>query len=102
VTATKLAIQAGSYPVREVLTGANLQLPGGAGALYDIFTVGPPEAPIPQKVFSGGGLYMYLTPSGGKYWRYKYHYGGREKTLSLGPYPAVLGTNGVSSADQRK
>jgi transposase-like protein len=43
----------------------------------------------PRKVFSGGGLYMYLTPSGGKYWRYKYRYGGKEKTLSLGAYPEV-------------
>jgi hypothetical protein len=32
---------------------------------------------------------MYLTPSGGKYWRYKYRYGGKEKTLSLGAYPDV-------------
>ncbi|MDB6104278.1 MAG: family transposase, partial [Gammaproteobacteria bacterium] len=43
----------------------------------------------PRKVFSGGGLYMYRTPSGGKYWRYKYRYGGKEKTLSLGAYPEV-------------
>src|SRR5437879_8291118 len=43
----------------------------------------------PRKVFSGGGLYMYLMPSGGRYWRYKYRYGGREKTLSLGIYPDV-------------
>jgi transposase-like protein len=43
----------------------------------------------PRKVFSGGGLYMYLTPSGGRYWRYKYRYGGKEKTLSLGAYPDV-------------
>ena len=43
----------------------------------------------PRKVFSGGGLYMYLTPSGGKYWRYNYRYRGKEKTLSLGPYPDV-------------
>ena len=43
----------------------------------------------PRKVFSGGGLYMYLMPSGGRYWRYKYRYGGKEKTLSLGIYPDV-------------
>ena len=44
----------------------------------------------PRKVFSGGGLYLYHTPSGGKYWRYKYRYGGKEKTLCLGVYPDVL------------
>jgi transposase-like protein len=43
----------------------------------------------PRKVFSGGGLYMYLTPSGWKFWRYKFRYGGKEKTLSLGAYPDV-------------
>ncbi len=43
----------------------------------------------PRKVSSGGGLYMYLTPGGGKYWRYNYRYKGKEKTLSLGPYPEV-------------
>lgn len=43
----------------------------------------------PRKVFSGGGLYLYHTPGGGKYWRYKYRYGGKEKTLSLGAYPDV-------------
>jgi Arm DNA-binding domain/DDE domain len=43
----------------------------------------------PRKVFSGGGLYMYLTPSGGKHWRYKYRYKGKEKTLSLSAYPEV-------------
>lgn len=43
----------------------------------------------PRKVFSGSGLYLYLTPNGGKYWRYKYRYAGKEKTLSLGAYPDV-------------
>jgi transposase-like protein len=43
----------------------------------------------PRKNFSGGGLYMYLTPCGGKYWRYKYRYNGKEKVLSLGSYPEV-------------
>jgi hypothetical protein len=40
-------------------------------------------------VFWGGGLYLYHTPSEGKYWRYKYRYRGKEKTLSLGTYPDV-------------
>jgi hypothetical protein len=43
----------------------------------------------PRKVFSGGGLYMYLTPNGRRHWRYKYRYAGKEKTLSLGRYPYV-------------
>jgi transposase-like protein len=43
----------------------------------------------PRKVFVGGGLYVHLMPNGGKYWRYKYRYGRKEKTLSLGTYPDV-------------
>ncbi|MBI3561442.1 MAG: DUF4102 domain-containing protein [Gammaproteobacteria bacterium] len=29
------------------------------------------------------------SPSGGKWWRFKYRFGGKEKRLSLGVYPEV-------------
>ena len=32
-------------------------------------------------------MYLFVTPTGGKLWRGKYRVNGREKTLSLGPYP---------------
>lgn len=35
------------------------------------------------------GMYLLITPQGGKYWRLKYRYGGKEKTLALGVYPEV-------------
>ncbi len=41
------------------------------------------------KLFDAGGLYLELSPSGGKWWRFKYRYEGREKRLSLGTYPDV-------------
>jgi len=41
----------------------------------------------PQKFFDGGGLFLLVTPSGGKLWRLKYRFGGTEKLLSLGKYP---------------
>lgn len=41
------------------------------------------------KVFDGGGLYMEITPAGGKLWRYKYRYQDKHKTLALGKYPVV-------------
>jgi len=37
-----------------------------------------------QRLFDGGGLYLEITPSGGRLWRYKYRFGGKEKLLSLG------------------
>lgn len=37
----------------------------------------------------GQGLYLLVTPSGGKHWRLKYRFGGKEKTLALGSFPEV-------------
>ena len=41
------------------------------------------------KLFDGGGLYLEVSPAGGKWWRWKYRHGGKEKRLSLGVYPDV-------------
>ncbi|HVZ37884.1 MAG TPA: integrase arm-type DNA-binding domain-containing protein [Candidatus Kapabacteria bacterium] len=41
------------------------------------------------KLFDGKGLYLEVTPSGGKLWRLKYYYLGKEKRISLGSYPVV-------------
>lgn len=43
----------------------------------------------PQKLFDGNGLFLLIAPSGGKWWRLKYRFGGKEKLLSLGTYPEV-------------
>lgn len=40
-------------------------------------------------LFDGGGLYVKITPSGGKLWHLKYRYRGKDKKLCLGAYPAV-------------
>ncbi len=42
-----------------------------------------------QKLSDGRGLYLYITPRGGKWWRFRYRYDGKEKLLSLGTYPDV-------------
>ncbi len=41
------------------------------------------------KLFDGGGLFLLVTPTGGKRWRYKYRFGSKEKLLALGTYPEV-------------
>lgn len=41
------------------------------------------------KLFDGGGLFLQVTPSGGKLWQLKYRFEGKEKLLALGAYPAV-------------
>ena len=43
----------------------------------------------PRKIFDGGGLYLEISPAGGKWWRLKYRFDGKEKRLSLGVYPDV-------------
>jgi len=40
-----------------------------------------------RKVTIGRGLYMLVTPRGGRYWRYDYRFDGKHKTLALGVYP---------------
>lgn len=41
------------------------------------------------RLFDEKGLYLEVSPRGGKWWRYKYRFGGKEKRLSLGTYPDV-------------
>lgn len=43
----------------------------------------------PVKMADGGGLFLFVTPAGGKYWRMKYRYNGKEKLLALGVYPEI-------------
>ena len=41
------------------------------------------------KLSDSGGLYLEVSPSGGKYWRWKYRFAGKEKRLAFGVYPDV-------------
>ena len=43
----------------------------------------------PYKMGDAGGLYLEVAPSGGKWWRLKYRYAGKEKRIALGVYPNV-------------
>ena len=45
-----------------------------------------------------GGLHLFVSPSGGKLWRLKYRFNGKEKLLSLGSYPTVT----LARARQRR
>jgi integrase len=50
------------------------------------------------KLFDERGLYLEISPSGGKWWRLKYRFEGKEKRLSLGVYPDV----GLKEARERR
>lgn len=43
----------------------------------------------PGKYADGEGLYLEVTAKGSKLWRLKYRLAGMEKSLSIGPYPAI-------------
>ena len=44
------------------------------------------------------GLYLEVTPNGGRWWRLRYRFGGKEKLISLGTYPDT----GLRAARQRR
>lgn len=56
-----------------------------------------PEAKA-KKLADERGLFLLVTPSGGKWWRFKYRFDGKEKLLSLGTYPDVS----LKSARERR
>src|SRR5271156_5342678 len=59
--------------------------------------------PRPYKIADGEGLFLLVTPAGGKYWRLKYYFAGKEKLLALGVYPDVtLADARERRADARK
>jgi len=47
-----------------------------------------PDGKKQIKLSDGAGLYLLVKPSG-KYWKLKYRFSGKEKTLSIGVYPSV-------------
>ena len=47
----------------------------------------------PYKIADGEGLFLLVVPSGAKYWRLKYFFGGKEKLLALGVYPQITLTD---------
>ncbi|HEX5458561.1 MAG TPA: IS6 family transposase [Steroidobacteraceae bacterium] len=69
-----------------------------------------------RKVSFGRSLYLLVTPNGGRDWRYRYRFEGRERVLALGCYPEVptksararhqaarrLLASGIDPADRRK
>lgn len=56
----------------------------------------PAEKPV--RMFDGGGLYLEISPAGGKLWRLKYRCDGKEKRLALGAYPEI----GLKDARERR
>ena len=73
-------------PIRGYIWGYKL-IPPMALTDAKIKNAKPEEKPY--KMGDAGGLYLLVNPNGAKYWRYKYRFGGKEKTLAIGVYPDV-------------
>jgi integrase len=56
----------------------------------------------PYKLFDSGGLYLVVTPNGGKWWRFKYLFLGKEKLISMGTYPDISLKEARQRRDQER
>ena len=54
------------------------------------------------KLSDGGGMFLLITPAGGRAWRLSFRFGGKQKTISLGAYPAVSLTEARKKRDIAK
>jgi integrase len=62
--------------------------------LTDTLVRAAKPADKPRKLFDEKGLFLLITPAGGRLWRFKYRFpssgpGKKEKQLALGSYPLV-------------
>ncbi|GGZ30408.1 tyrosine-type recombinase/integrase [Asticcacaulis endophyticus] len=48
-----------------------------------------PKSDRAYKLYDEYGLFIHISLSGAKLWRFRFQYAGKEKTLSLGAYPAI-------------
>lgn len=91
-------------------------MPRHATPLTDVQIRNAKPKDKPYKLSDGAGLYLLVSPAGGKGWRLKYLFQGTEKLLSLGNYPEVglqearkkreankqLVANGINPSENRK
>lgn len=62
----------------------------------------PDPAGKPRKLPDGGGLLLFVSPSGGKLWRMRYRFEGKEKLLSFGSYPEIKLADARALRDKAK
>jgi len=54
------------------------------------------------KLSDSGGLFLLVTKSGGKHWKLKYYFNGKEKKLSIGKYPLISLVDARKKRDEAK
>ena len=56
----------------------------------------------PYRLYDEKSLYLEVTPAGGKLWRLKYRFGGKEKRLAMGAYPEISLKAARAARDEAK
>ncbi len=71
-------------------------------ALTDTAIRAAKPKPKPYKLSDAGGLYLLINPSGSKLWCVKYRIHGRERKISLGPYPTLSLADARAAREEAK
>lgn len=58
--------------------------------------------PAGDKHSDGGGLFLHVMPTGARYWRLAYRFGGKQKLLALGVYPSTSLAAARKARDQAR
>jgi integrase len=61
-----------------------------------------PDAEMTVKLSDGGGLQLWVKPSGARLWALAYRFGGKQKKLSLGQYPSIGLKDARKARDEAK
>ena len=52
----------------------------------------------PYRVPDSGNLYLEVSPAGGKLWRWRYYFHGKQQLLALGQIPRRIAGTGTPEA----
>ena len=63
-------------------------------------SIEPGDKPI--KISDEKSMFLLINPNGSKYWRLRYRFNGKEKSLSLGTYPDVCLNEARSKRDEAR
>lgn len=69
--------------------GETLKRPAPKRAISDAALRAAKPADKAYKIAAGGGLYLEVTPTGSKLWRWKYRLHGKENRFAIGRYPDI-------------
>ena len=75
---------------------------GKTAKLADVTLRTAKPAKALRKLSDGRGLQLWLTPQGGRYWRWEYRFQGKRKLLALGTYPYISAEKAREDADKAR